>query len=137
VHCPCFYFQFDFIGDRGGDTVDTVETEEEQFDEQGRKIIFNKKHQWKHKKHNFSIVSEKRWRKDEAFGADEVFFTPLSRDQHSRRKTVGEALIRSMGDQFESLDDMAMDGVENRHEQWLQVDKEKEEKRASMRASIL
>lgn len=121
--------------------MDTVETEEEeeQFDEEGRLIIFNKKHKWKHKKHNFSLINEKRWRTDEAFDADEVFFTPLSRDQHSRRKTVGEALIRSMGENFESLDDMAMDGVENRHEHehWLQVDKEKEEKRASTRASIL
>ena len=75
------------------------------------KIAFAKKHHWKHGKHNNTIVREKLWRQDEKFGVDKVFYTPLSSDQYNRRKTVGESILKSLGGQFESLDDMVVDGL--------------------------
>ena len=61
-----------------------------------KKIVFNQKPKWKHKKHNTTVVGEKRWRFQETFGADEVVFSPLSRDQYDRRKKISESLFANL-----------------------------------------
>jgi hypothetical protein len=61
-----------------------------------RKIVFARKHHWKHKQHNTTVVSEKRWRLCEDFATDEVIFSPLSKDQHNRRKAVEGSLKKSL-----------------------------------------
>ena len=68
-----------------------------EYSDDGRKIVFNRKHHWKHKQHFNTVIGEKRWRKEEKFGADEVIYSPLSREQHDRRKAVSAALFQSMG----------------------------------------
>jgi hypothetical protein len=61
-----------------------------------RRIVFTRKHQWKHKQHNTTVVGEKRWRLCEDFNTDEVIFSPLSKDQHNRRKAVEGSLKKSL-----------------------------------------
>lgn len=61
-----------------------------------KKIVFNQKPKWKHKKHNTTVVGEKRWRFQETFGADEVLFSPLSKDQYDRRKKISESLFANL-----------------------------------------
>ncbi|KAG7340357.1 hypothetical protein IV203_023900 [Nitzschia inconspicua] len=61
-----------------------------------RKIVFTRKHHWKHKQHNTTVVGEKRWRMCEDFNTDEVIFSPLSKDQHTRRKAVESSLKKSL-----------------------------------------
>jgi len=67
-------------------------------EEKKKKIVFNQKPKWKHKKHNMTVVGEKRWRFQENFGADEVLFSPLSRDQYDRRKKISESIFANLGD---------------------------------------
>ena len=62
-----------------------------------KKIVFNQKPKWKHKKHNSCVVGEKRWRFQEKFGADEVLFSPLSKDQYDRRKRISQSLLANLG----------------------------------------
>jgi hypothetical protein len=83
---------------------------EEDPEKEPVRIVFARKHHWKHSKHNNTIVSEKRWRTSEKFGVDKAFYSPLSSEQYTRRKTVGAAILKSLGD-FESLDDMVIDGL--------------------------
>ena len=59
-------------------------------------IVFNQKPQWIHKKHNTTLVGEKRWRFEEGFGADEVIFSALSRDQYYRRKKISASLFANL-----------------------------------------
>ncbi|KAG7373010.1 hypothetical protein IV203_033734 [Nitzschia inconspicua] len=61
-----------------------------------RKIVFTRKHHWKHKQHNTTVVGEKRWRMCEDFNTDEVIFSPLSKDQHTRRRAVESSLKKSL-----------------------------------------
>ena len=72
-------------------------------EEKAKKIRFTKKPQWRHKKHNTTVVGEKRWRFEENYDVDEVIYSPLSRDQYDRRKKVGEALFKNL-DMFAPLD---------------------------------
>jgi hypothetical protein len=76
-------------------------------EEKEKKIRFSKKHKWRYKKHNQTIVSEKRWRYNEEWNTDEVIWSPLSREQYDRRNTVGASILRTM-DKFAPLDDMVM-----------------------------
>lgn len=62
------------------------------MDEKGRKIRYSKKPHWRYKKHMTTVVGEKRWRFEEDFDVDEVIYTPLTREQYERWKSVGEAL---------------------------------------------
>lgn len=80
-------------------------------EEREKKIRFSTKPQWRFKKHNTTVVSEKRWRFEEGFNADEVIWSPLSRDQYDRRKTVGASILATM-DKFAPLDDMLLDEFE-------------------------
>jgi hypothetical protein len=93
-----------------GDETSLVEDEERE-----KKIRFNNKPQWRFKKHNSTVVSTKRWRFEEGFNADEVIWSPLSRDQYDRRKTVGASILASM-DQYAPLDDMLLDEFEKGEE---------------------
>ena len=56
-------------------------------------------------------MGDVRYKKARGFGADQVLYSPLSRDQFRRRKTVGAALLKHMGDD-DSQDDMVLDGYE-------------------------
>ena len=80
-------------------------------EEREKKIRFNSKPHWRFKKHNSTVVSSKRWRFEEGFNADEVIWSPLSRDQYDRRKTVGASILATMGE-FAALDDMLLDEFE-------------------------
>lgn len=86
-------------------------SESPMTEEKAKKIRFTNKPQWRHKKHNVTVVSEKRWRFEENFNADEVIWSPLSRDQYDRRKTVGAAILKTM-DKFAPMDDMLLDEFE-------------------------
>jgi hypothetical protein len=66
-------------------------------DPANRRIVFTRKHHWQHKKHNNTVVGEKRWRLCENFATDEVIFSPLSREQHNRRKAIDGALKGALG----------------------------------------
>lgn len=79
------------------------------------KIRFSNKHHWRHKKHNCTVVNEKRWRFEESFNADEVIWSPLSREQYDRRKTVGASILASMNN-CAPLDDMVLDEFEEDRE---------------------
>lgn len=81
-----------------------------------KKIKFSHKPHWRHKKHNNTVVNEKRWRFEEDFNADEVIWSPLSREQYDRRKTVGASILKSMME-FAPLDDMVLDEYEEDAEQ--------------------
>mmetsp|Transcript_56426 Transcript_56426/g.136946 ORF Transcript_56426/g.136946 Transcript_56426/m.136946 type:complete len:1100 (-) Transcript_56426:1416-4715(-) len=76
----------------------SAHSESSAYSDDGRKIVFNRKHHWKHKQHFSTVIGEKRWRKEEQFGADEVIYSPLSREQHDRRKAVSAALKGAMDD---------------------------------------
>merc|ERR1712151_735512 len=76
-------------------------------EEREKKIRILNKHHWRHKKHNQTVVQEKRWRVDEDFDVDEVVWSPLTHEQYNRRKTVGSAILKSM-DQEAPLDDMVL-----------------------------
>ena len=80
-----------------------------------KKIRFSHKPHWRHKKHNCTVVNEKRWRFVEDFNADEVIWSPLSREQYDRRKTVGASILKSMME-FAPLDDMVLDEFEEEGE---------------------
>jgi hypothetical protein len=71
---------------------------EAEPEEKLKKIVFNQKPKWIHKKHNMTVVGEKRWRFHEGFGADQVLFSPLSRDQYDRRKRISESILAHIGD---------------------------------------
>jgi len=75
------------------------------------KIKFSNKPHWRHKKHNCTVVNEKRWRFEESFNVDEVIWSPLSREQYDRRKTVGASILASMKSSA-PLDDMVLDEFE-------------------------
>jgi hypothetical protein len=90
-----------------------VETEVEEDEE--RKIVFTRKHHWKHKQHHATVIGEKRWRTSERFANDEVIFSPLSQEQYDRRKAVGASLMASMGESGVPLEDEShVDEVERK-----------------------
>jgi hypothetical protein len=57
------------------------------------------------------VVGEKRWRFQENFDADEVIYSPLSREQYDRRKSVGESIMKNVGS-LGLLDDDMLDALE-------------------------
>ena len=101
----------DFQFHHAGKKKEEPEVEEEEYDAEGNKIVFDNRHHWKHKKHNVSIQGDVRYKVAREFGADQVLYSPLSKDQYRRRKTVGAALLKHMTD-YDSQDDMVMDGYE-------------------------
>jgi hypothetical protein len=80
-------------------------------EERAKKIRFSKKPQWRFSKHNATVVGEKRWRFQENFDADEVIYSPLSREQYDRRKSVGESIMKNVGS-LGLLDDDMLDALE-------------------------
>ena len=89
------------------------EEPEPEPEESPRKVVYAARHQWKNKKFRNSILGDRRYQKVQRKGADEFHYTPLSKDQHERRSTVGAALLKHMGD-FESMDDMVLDEMADR-----------------------
>lgn len=99
----------------------SINQEEEKEEDENKKIVFTRKHHWKHKQFHGTVIGEKRWRTSEGFATDEVIYSPLSLEQYDRRKAVGASLKASMANFDVPLaDESHVDEVERKlHENHL------------------